>query len=110
MRALTISKEKQEQIIRNSSAMCEKQKRQYLASEAALLGYGGVSFISRITGVSRVTIACAMHELDSDQYKQNCRQRAEGGGRTDHTDLNGELTRAVEEIVSGATYGSPCRR
>lgn len=52
MHALTISKKKQEQIIKISSNMCEKQKRQYLASEAQLLGYGGVSLISRITGVS----------------------------------------------------------
>ena len=91
MYALTISKERQEQIIKIASAMCEKQKRQYLASEANLLGYGGVSLVSRITGVSRVTITRAMHELDSDQFKQHCRQRAAGGGRADHTDLNGEL-------------------
>ena len=40
MFALTISKEKQEQIIKAASSMSEKQKRQFLASEAALLGYG----------------------------------------------------------------------
>ena len=107
MFALTISKEKQEQIIKVAGTMCEKQKRQYLASEAALLGYGGVSLISRITGVSRVTIARAMHELDSDQFKQHSRQRAAGGGRADHTALDGELARTIEEIVSEATYGSP---
>ncbi len=107
MYALTISKERQEQIIKIASSMCEKQKRQYLASEANLLGYGGVSLISRITGVSRVTITHAMHELDNDQFEQHCRQRAVGGGRADHTDLNGELARAIEETVSGATYGSP---
>lgn len=66
MFALTISKKKQEQIIKIASTMCEKQRRQYLASEAALLGYGGVSLISRITGVSRVTITRAMHVLDSN--------------------------------------------
>ena len=47
------------------------------------------------------------HALDSGQFKQHCRQRAAGGGRAGHTDLNGELARAIEETVSGATYGSP---
>lgn len=108
MVALTISKEKQEQIIKVANAMSEKQKRQYLASEAALLGYGGVSLISRVTGVSRTTIIHAMHELDNgDVFEQHGRQRAVGGGRTSHTDQNSELSNAIEEIVSGSTYGSP---
>jgi len=108
MVALTISKEKQEQIIKVANAMSEKQKRQYLASEAALLGYGGVSLISRVTGVSRTTIIHAMHELDNgDVFEQHGRQRAVGGGRISHTDQNSGLSNAIEEIVSGSTYGSP---
>lgn len=108
MHALTISKEKQEQIIKISANMCEKQKRQYLASEAQLLGYGGVSLISRITGVSRITINCGMQELaNGDIFEPDSRQRAAGGGRTSRSGRNDELAKAVEEIVSGATYGSP---
>lgn len=108
MVALTISKEKQEQIIKVANAMSEKQKRQFPAGEAALLGYGGVSLISRITGVSRTTIIHAMHELDNgDVFDQHGRQRAAGGGRTSHTDQNSELSNAIEEIVSGSTYGFP---
>lgn len=108
MFALTISKEKQEQIIKIASTMSEKQKRQFLASEAALLGYGGVSLISRITGVSRITIIRGQKELkNGDIFGQNSRQRAVGGGRTNRTDKNDGLLNAIEEIVSGATYGSP---
>lgn len=45
--------------------MSEKQKRQFIASEAALLGYGGILLISRITGVSRSMIMHGIHELDN---------------------------------------------
>lgn len=108
MLALTISKEKQEQILQIAATLNEKQKRQFLASEAKLLGYGGVTLISRITGVSRITIKRAMHELENgDVFEKNGRQRAVGGGRTSHTKPDSVLTCAVEEIVSGKTYGTP---
>lgn len=108
MFALTISKEKQEQIIKIASTMNEKQKRLYLASEAQLLGYGGVSLISRITGVSRITINRGIQELANDKIAgQSSRQRAVGGGRKDSSSKDGELARAIEKIISGVTYGSP---
>ena len=68
----------------------EFQKRIYLASEAEILGYGGVSKISKETGVSRVTISSGIKELNSldgetsEQLQislQKERVRNEGGGR-----------------------------
>lgn len=41
----------------------EYQKRVYLASEADILDYGGVSKISRETGVPRVTISSGLDDI-----------------------------------------------
>ena len=40
----------------------ERQWRLFLASEAISAGYGGVSEVSRITGVSRTTITRGIEE------------------------------------------------
>ena len=44
----------------------EKQKRIFLASEAQSLGYGGISKISKLSGVSRPTISQGIKELNSN--------------------------------------------
>lgn len=90
--------------------MSEKQKRQYLAGEALLLGYGGISLINRITGVSINTIRHGIAELQQgDIYECGTPERIEGGGRPKFTDTNTNVLEAIEEIVSGATYGTPTK-
>lgn len=90
--------------------MSEKQKRQYLAGEALLLGYGGISLISRITGVSINTIRHGIAELkQGDIYECGVHDRIEGAGRPKFTDTNNNILEIVEEIVSGATYGTPAK-
>ena len=61
----------------------EKQKRQYLAIEAEAIGYGGISEISRITGVSRSAITRGKKELQEEKTadKETERLRKKGGGR-----------------------------
>jgi len=61
----------------------EKQKRLYLASEAEAMGYGGISAVSRISGVSRVTISAGIKELKSEHSREIKAEvsRKEGGGR-----------------------------
>ena len=61
----------------------EKQKRIYLASEAEALGYGGISEISRITGVSRSAITRGKKELQEENKVSGEaeRLRKKGGGR-----------------------------
>jgi len=58
----------------------EKQKRIYLASEAEAMGYGGISKVSRISGVSRRAISRGMKELKSEEMELDG-IRKEGGGR-----------------------------
>lgn len=110
MLALTISDEKKEQILRVAGTMSEKQKRQYLAGEALLLGYGGISLINRITGVSINAIRRGIEELQQgDVYVCDGPERTKGAGRPKFTDREIGILEAIEEIVSGATYGTPSK-
>ncbi|MDR2246813.1 MAG: ISAzo13 family transposase, partial [Treponema sp.] len=43
----------------------ERQRRLYLANEAISYGRGGISLVSRISGMSRTTITKAVDELDN---------------------------------------------
>lgn len=66
------------------SNLPEKGRRHYAATEALKLGYGGISYISRVLGIERNTISVGIQELQSIEdtatinYK---RQRKVGGGR-----------------------------
>ena len=44
----------------------ERQRRLFLAAEAKTIGYGGITKVSRISGVSRVTITQGIYELEED--------------------------------------------
>ena len=47
--------------IRNTLPLLdERQKRLYLANEAKSIGYGGITQVSKVSGVSRVTITQGM--------------------------------------------------
>lgn len=48
----------------------ERQRRLYLANEAKAIGYGGISQVSRISGISRVTITLGMAEISSVEFPQ----------------------------------------
>jgi hypothetical protein len=53
-----------EQIQRMIPLLDERQKRLYLANEAMSYGRGGISLVSRISGMSRTTITKAVDELN----------------------------------------------
>ncbi|HEX4793124.1 MAG TPA: ISAzo13 family transposase, partial [Humisphaera sp.] len=44
--------------------MDERMRRQWAATEARRMGYGGMSRVSQATGLSRTTIAAGLAELD----------------------------------------------
>ena len=58
----------------------ERQQRLYAASEALRRGFGGISIVSRETGISRVTITAGIKQLRSG-IVQDGRIRAAGAGR-----------------------------
>jgi len=77
----------------------EKQKRMVLAAEAESMGHGGLVKVSKLSGVSRVTLTTGMQEISSpnlaDHPVRGSRIRKEGGGRKKKTTDNEGLVKAV---------------
>lgn len=65
--------------------LSERERRQYAAVEAIKLGYGGVSYISRLLSINRNTVMLGIKELegscDEKAVAYTTRQRKVGGGR-----------------------------
>lgn len=83
----------------------ERQRRVVAASEAKAYGYGGVSVVAEITGMSRQTIYRGIAELG--QFKEVDRVRRPGGGRKRLTDRMPEILDAIEAIVDPTSRGDP---
>jgi DNA-binding transcriptional ArsR family regulator len=69
----------EERILRMKSLLDERQWRLYLGNEAMSAGYGGVSKVSRITGVSRTTITRGIEELKEEKIIDGKIRRSDGG-------------------------------
>ena len=86
----------------------EIQRRQYLAIEALNHEPGGISAVSRKSGVSRTTIRRGLREIESgEQYKPGGRIRAVGGGRKSCIEKYPGIKDKISKIVERATYGDP---
>ena len=90
----------------------EAHKRIYLASEAKYLGRGGVSELSRISGISRVTITAGLKELElgidaEELSKKDGKIRKKGAGRKSIEITQPGIKEALEELMDGSTYGDP---
>lgn len=91
----------------------EKQKRIVTANVADILGYGGITFVNEVTGVSRPTIYSGIEEIKVSSTKpdemrpSSSRIRRPGGGRKSAKEKNPSLYNAINEIVDSSTYGDP---
>jgi hypothetical protein len=86
----------------------EYQRRRYLSAEAKSIGYGGISLISRISGMSRQTLTEGVKELGlSDRVMSEGRSRKSGGGRKPVWESQRGILGMVEELVSAHTKGDP---
>ena len=87
----------------------ERQRRLFLATEAKAIGYGGITKVSRISGVSRVTITQGIYELEDDDGSKTeliqCRRR--GGGRKPVEEKQPGIIEALEHLVEAHTKGDP---
>jgi transposase len=84
----------------------ERQRRLLLAAEARSLGYGGVSKISKASGISRATIQTALKQLDSPPLPSG-RVRSAGGGRKKSRDKVPAMVEALEQLIAPETRGDP---
>ncbi|MBF0556608.1 MAG: ISAzo13 family transposase [Nitrospirae bacterium] len=88
----------------------ERQKRIFLAAEAQLLGYGGVSAVSRATGVTRPVIHAGLKNLANRECTAEAemqRIRKLGGGRKKAVTQDKTLLFDLEKLVEPTTRGDP---
>lgn len=95
------------------SSLNEKTRRLFAASEAKYLGRGGVSAVSRATGVSRRAIYCGLQEL---RRKPNfhadgrLRVRRPGAGRKPISETDKTLLADLDALVEPTSKGDPLIR
>ena len=109
MQSDILLKKKYEEIL---PILNEKQTRFILGAEAKSMGRGGLSKVSKLSGISRVTLNLGIKELGSiasEDVVKNERVRKQGGGRKKETDKNSEIEKLVEEIVTPYTMGDPMK-
>lgn len=85
----------------------ETQKRWFAAIKSVELGYGGVSIVSRATGLSRTTITRGIDEVKSEKPLIQDRIRVHGAGRKSISKCNIKLAEDLEDILSETTAGDP---
>jgi hypothetical protein len=87
--------------------LTERQRRMIAASDAELIGRGGIAAVSKASGMSRSTIAIGMKELESGTIVENERIRKKGGGRKTLFETDPSLEKDIDLIVSPVTRGDP---
>lgn len=101
----------QEKLTTFNNLLNEKDRRLVLAAEAKSLGRGGLSKVSKLSGISRVTLNAGMKELEENLIYTpvKSKNRKEGGGRKKEIQKNVSLQKTIEEIVSPYTMGDPIK-
>src|SRR5437763_7120172 len=92
-----------------SPVLDERGRRRFAASEARVYGYGGVSIVSRITGIARSTIARGIEEIETKEQVESGRVRKPGGGRKSKRSQDSTLLPDLKRLVEPATRGDPMR-
>jgi len=85
----------------------ERQQRLLTAAVADALGYGGISTLSRITGMSRTTITSGRKELKDSEEVYGGKVRKKGGGRKKIRDKDQTLMDDLERLIEPVTRGDP---
>jgi hypothetical protein len=94
-----------------SALMDERMRRQWAATEASDLGWGGVTSVALATGLARNTIMVGTRELEHRRTHSgsgvSLRIRQMGGGRKPLIELDPGLQAALDALVDPATRGHP---
>ena len=85
----------------------ERTRRLAAAAEAAVIGYGGISRVSRATGVSRRAIHSGLAQLRSPETSGDDRIRRIGGGRHKTVATDATLKSDLERLIDPVTRGDP---
>jgi len=96
--------------LRVMSTLNEYQARLFVAEKALEMGRGGTSRLSKLTGMSRVTITRGLTELRGGKRLREAgagRVRAAGGGRKKVEEADPALQGRLKTIVEETTAGDP---
>jgi hypothetical protein len=85
----------------------EKSRRLLVAAESKTLGPGGISAVSKATGVSRQVIRQGLRELQQPPRPPAGRIRRPGGGRKKAMQKDPTLVADLERLVEPTTRGDP---
>ena len=95
------------QMQRYYQSLSEKDRRRYAGIEAIKLGYGGISYISRVLGCDYRTIKTGIAELQDDSGLDEPGLRRRGGGRKSAFEVIDGLDAAFLKVMERHTAGSP---
>jgi hypothetical protein len=90
-----------------ASRLDEHTRRIWAATEARVFGYGGISLVSRATGISRRAILAGIRELKAGDILPGGRVRRRGGGRKSGVHHQPDLPEKLEGLVEPLTRGDP---
>src|SRR5258708_36704098 len=86
----------------------ERSRRRWAASEARVIGHGGVSAVGEATGLARRTISRGLEDLGVSVG--NDRIRRWGGGRKSRVAEDPTLLSDLRSLLEPVTRGDPMRR
>ena len=112
MRHETASKQITQRYAQVRGSLNERARRLFVASEAMAHGYGGISVVSRATGVARRTIGVGLAELRQLESGWTppwgpARLRKPGAGRKKTTEKDPSLLPDLRTLVESTTRGDP---
>lgn len=88
----------------------ERSRRRWAASEAHMIGHGGVSAAAAATGLARRTIYRGLADLKDRASAKDDRIRRRGGGRKPRIAEDPTLLADLKLLVEPVTRGDPMRR
>ena len=91
----------------------ERARRVWAASEALVLGHGGIAIVARATGLCRKTIKDGLDQISTNSpvntgsSTSSRRIRTSGGGRKEIENVSPEIISALEELLEPSISGDP---
>src|ERR1700688_4842617 len=83
----------------------ERDRRLFAASEARAAGRGGITAVSRTTGIARSTIGRGLEDLRSGAVRCSQRVRRKGGGQKPATETQPGILEALNDLVEPSIRG-----
>ncbi len=93
--------------IRNRPGEAWRSRRLLAGAESLALGRGGISAVSRATGLSRPVIRQGVAELKAPKVALSGRVRRPGGGRKRISERDPSVVTDLEKLVEPVTRGDP---